>query len=85
MFNVAIQKHYTECLDVIIHDNWSFFDNIVILCLQGYDGAFDLTASLDLWELVHPLPEMNHYMLNQKSIQEINYGSTFKLFVHPSL
>jgi len=85
MFNVAIQKHYTECLDVIIHDNWSFFDNIVIMCLQGYDGAFDLTASLDLWELVHPLPEMNHYMLNQKSIQEINYGSTFKLFVHPSL
>jgi hypothetical protein len=85
LFNISTQKNYTECSDVMIHENWSFFDNIVLLCLQGCDGAFNLSASLNLWRQVHPAPEVKHYILNQKSIKEINYGSTFQLFVHPSI
>jgi hypothetical protein len=80
-----VRKYHTECIDAMIHENWSFFDNIVLLCLQGCDGAFNLSASLNLWGIVHLLPEMKHYILNQTSIKEMNYGSTFKFFVHSSL
>lgn len=85
LLNLSIQKHYNRCNGAILDDNWCFFDSMVLLCSQGSDGAFDLNASLHLWGLVHPLPEVKHNILNNKTIKEINYGSTFEFFVHPCI